>query len=155
MMVTQRTDHHFLYASTLFAARTATDIQTILGSCVAVCLYDPRLQHGGMNHYMLPLWNGEGLATVKYGNIAIEKLIERMVALGSNKTSLVAKVFGGADQLGDKGFYGIGKRNVQVALDTLAEFHIPVIASNIGGNIGRKVMFNTGNGQVLMKFVNS
>lgn len=154
-MVFKKVDYHFLYASTLFADRKPTDIQTVLGSCVAVCLFDPRLNVGGINHYMLPLWEGDGLATVKYGNIAIEKLIERMSALGSEKKSLVAKIFGGADSLGDQGFYGIGKRNIVVAQDILAALHIPVIASNVGGTIGRKILFNTGTGQVLMKFVNN
>ncbi|HEY0744748.1 MAG TPA: chemotaxis protein CheD [Chryseosolibacter sp.] len=108
-----------------------------------------------MNHFMLPLWDGEGLATVKYGNIAIEKLLERMVALGASEKTLVAKVFGGADQLGELGYFSIGKRNVLVANDTLTTLGIPVVASNAGGKVGRKILFNTQTGQVLMKFVNS
>ena len=47
-----------------------------------VCLYDPVIRVGGINHYMLPLWNGQGLASPKYGNIAIEKLLEKMISLG-------------------------------------------------------------------------
>ena len=64
---------HYLYPSALFAERTPFLVDTILGSCVAVCLYDEHKKIGGINHYMLPLWNGDGLATPKFGNIAIEK----------------------------------------------------------------------------------
>lgn len=152
-MTSQDLQYHFLYASTLFADKKPTEIQTVLGSCVSVCLYDPILNIGGINHYMLPLWTGEGLATAKYGNIAIEKLLERMLELGSLKKSLIAKIFGGADQLGDHGIYGIGRRNVVVAHETLSAFKIPVVASSVGGDTGRKIRFNTGTGQVLMKFV--
>lgn len=153
-MISHSLHYHFLYASTLFAEKKPTEIQTVLGSCVSVCLYDPVLNVGGINHYMLPLWTGEGLATAKYGNIAIEKLLERMIELGCYRKSLIAKIFGGAEQLGDHGIYGIGKRNVVVAHETLSSLKIPVVASSVGGDIGRKIRFNTGTGQVLMKFVN-
>lgn len=152
-MILKGLDHHFLYASTVYADRRATEIQTVLGSCVSVCLYDQKLNFGGMNHYMLPLWDGEGLATAKYGNIAIEKLLERMFALGATRKNLIAKVFGGADQLGENGYFSIGKRNMLLAQDTLTDLHIPIVASNVGGSVGRKVLFNSESGQVLMKFV--
>src|SRR6056297_3813852 len=88
---------HFLYPAALFAPRESHIINTILGSCVAVCFWDPTMNIGGMAHYMLPLWNGEGLASPKYGNIAIPKLIEKMTGLGSKQKNLKAKIFGGAN----------------------------------------------------------
>jgi len=72
---------HFLYPAALFASRTPHMVTTILGSCVAICLYDPILKFGGINHYMLPLWNGQGLASPKYGNIAIEKTSGQNVSI--------------------------------------------------------------------------
>jgi chemotaxis protein CheD len=57
---------HFLYPAALFASSQPYVINTILGSCVAVCLWDPVYKVGGMAHYMLPLWNGEGLASPKW-----------------------------------------------------------------------------------------
>ena len=69
---------HFLYPSTLFASREPFIVNTILGSCVAVCIYDTVLKFGGINHYMLPFWNGQGLASPKFGNIAIHKLLEKI-----------------------------------------------------------------------------
>ena len=88
---------HFLYPAAMWIEKQPYRVHTILGSCFAVCLYDPVLQIGGINHYMLPYWNGQGLASPKYGNIAIEKLIEKMLFLGSKKENLKAKVFGGGE----------------------------------------------------------
>lgn len=144
---------HFLYSSTLYVDRRATQIQTVLGSCVSVCLYDQVLRYGGMNHFMLPIWKGEGLASPKYGNIAMEKLIEKMLQLGSKKSCLVAKVFGGAQQLDEMIHYNIGKRNIEVAEEVLKEYGIPIVASNVEGTTGRKIIFHNDTGLVYMKFI--
>ena len=111
-------NNHYLFPSAIFADRSPYRITTVLGSCVAVCLYDPVKKTGGMNHYMLPLWNGQGLATPKFGNIALEKLTERMTILGSIQTNLKAKVFGGADVLNHHNpVNSIGSRNIEVAAE--------------------------------------
>ncbi len=94
---------HFLYPGTLFASKNSYQIITILGSCVAVCLWDSVQEIGGMNHFLLPLWNGHGLASPKYGNIAMEKLIDKMISIGSKKRNLQAKVFGGSNVLSFSG----------------------------------------------------
>ena len=88
---------HYLYPSTLYASNELSEVTTVLGSCVAVCLWDNVKRIGGINHYMLPLWNGQGLASPKFGNIAIVKLYERMLELGCNKSNIIAKVFGGGE----------------------------------------------------------
>jgi len=145
---------HFLYPSTLFTSKEPYVINTILGSCIAVCLYDPILKIGGMNHYMLPNWSGNDLVSPKYGNIAIEKLIEKMLVMGSKKSNLQAKVFGGGDLISpQKNSLHIGERNIRVAEMMLAEHKIPVIASSTGGNRGRKILFHTGTGEVRHKFL--
>lgn len=134
----------------LTAHREEAEVTTLLGSCVAVCLWDPRLAYGGMNHYMLPLWNGDGLPTPKYGNVAIEKLIEKMVSFGCRKEQLVAKCFGGANVLGDmSGPMQIGERNIVLAEEILATHHIPIVAREMGGFRGMKIIFNTRTGIVL------
>ena len=144
---------HFLYPSNLFVCRERHLITTILGSCVGICLFDPRLQQGGMNHYMLALWNGNGLASPRFGNIANEKLVHEVVRAGSTKHDLVAKVFGGANQTSN--YNDIGLRNVEVALEFLDAMKIPVAAKNVSGEIGRKIIFDTHTGEVRMKFVQS
>ncbi|MDR2929093.1 MAG: chemotaxis protein CheD [Cytophagaceae bacterium] len=146
---------HFLYPSTLFASKEPYVIKTILGSCIAVCFYDPVLRIGGMNHYMLPNWNGNDLLSPKYGNVAIEKLTEKMLMLGSKKENLTAKVFGGGDLLSpDKSSMHIGERNIRVAEMMLTEYKIPIIASSTGGTKGRKILFDSRTGEVRHKFLN-
>ena len=143
---------HYLYPAALFAEKTPFMVDTVLGSCVAVCLFDQKLKIGGINHFMLPLWNGNGLASPKFGNIATEKLIEKMLKNGSSVNNLVAKVFGGANQMNSS--MDIGARNIEIAKEVLAHHGISIIAENLGGNVGRKLKYHTGTGQVMMKFLN-
>lgn len=145
---------HFLYPAALYASREPFQINTILGSCVAVCLYDPVLKYGGMCHYMLPLWNGDGLASPKYGNIAIEKLMEKMINFGSKKYNLKAKIFGGGEVIDTTTpHFNIGHRNIILANDMLKEENIPVISSSVGGKLGRKIIFFTDSGEVKQRYV--
>lgn len=102
---------------------------------------------------MLPFWNGDGLASPKYGNIATEKLLGKMLSLGSNKKHLSAKVFGGAKQLETGDFFNVGERNIAQALEFLQESGVPVISQNTGGDRGRKIKFHTHSGGVWMKFI--
>ena len=145
---------HYLYPAALFASREVYIVNTILGSCVSVCFFDRKLNIGGINHFMLPLWNGMELASPKYGNIAIEKLYEKMLSLGCSKGSLIAKVFGGGEVIETKqAFFNIGQRNIEIAIDMLDKMKIPIVASSLGGKEGRKIQYNTFDGSVKMKFV--
>ncbi|MFZ5941670.1 MAG: chemotaxis protein CheD [Bacteroidota bacterium] len=147
-------NQHFLYPAALFASNQYYVVSTILGSCVAVCFYDTRLRIGGINHYMLPFWNGQGLASPKYGNIAIHKLLEKMQSLGSNKKDLRAKVFGGANIFeSNLEQFRIGERNIIIANETLTELQIPVVSQSTGGNLGRKIMFDNSTGEVRQKII--
>jgi len=148
--------NHFLYPSALFASKEPYLVTTILGSCVAVCFWDKIKKVGGINHYMLPLWNGQGLASPKYGNIAINKLHEKMLQLGSTKENLQAKIFGGGEVIETTVYqYSIGQRNIEIAENTLRELNINIVASSIGGKKGRKILFDTSTGEVRLKFINS
>jgi chemotaxis protein CheD len=147
---------HFLHPCTLFVHREEHWVSTILGSCISVCLWDPMLNIGGINHFMLPLWNGEGLATPKYGNIAIEKLIEKLLGIGSRKDRMVAKLFGGARMIsGDVSILGVGERNIVLAREILGTHGIQIVASEVGGMRGRKILFNTRTGSVLVAWLSS
>ncbi len=144
----------FLYPAALFASSKPHQVTTILGSCVSVCLWDPVLQIGGLNHFMLPLWNGQGLASPRYGNIAIHKLIEKMIALGSNKRNLRAKVFGGGEVITTTiSQFHIGDRNITIAKEVLEEEKIPIVSSSVGGKQGRKIIYYTNNGEVMHRFI--
>ncbi|MBF0627749.1 MAG: chemotaxis protein CheD [Magnetococcales bacterium] len=142
----------FLMPGALFAQNGVYVITTVLGSCIAVCLWDRMRKEGGMNHYKLPLWNGDGLPSPKYGNIAIAKLIERMDEMGCLRRNIVAKVFGGGAVIkSTSGLLNVGERNIEVAVDYLARENIPIVASDMGGDYSRKIIFNTEEGTIMMK----
>ncbi len=147
-------NNHYLMPGNLFAHRDEYLVTTVLGSCVSVCLWDPAIGIGGINHYMLPLWIGDGLASPRYGNIAIAKLIDRMIDLGADRDRLKAKVFGGGDVLKvTSSFMNIGARNVVLAQDFLRDEKIPIISADTGGQNGRKLLFNTRTGVALIKLL--
>jgi chemotaxis protein CheD len=144
----------FLYPATLHVAPRPLCIATLLGTCVAVCLWDTKTRVGGMNHYLLPLWNGEGLASPKYGNIAIEKLVEKLEYAGAERRNMVAKIFGGRAQSdGNIIAYNIGLRNAQIARQMLKEYGIPIVAENVCGEYGMNIRFDTSSGIVMMKYI--
>ncbi len=145
---------HFLYPAAIYASEEPCQINTILGSCVSVCFWDKTLKVGGMCHYMLPYWNGEGLASPKYGNIAIEKLLEKMYSFGSKKFNIVAKVFGGGEVIDTKTpQFNIGERNIKLAFEFLNEQKINIVSQSVGGKLGRKIIFCTENGAVKQRYV--
>jgi len=148
-------DKKFIHSGQLYVAARPTYIHTVLGSCVAVCLYDKDTQISGMNHYLLPLWNNDGLQSPKYGNIAIPRLIEAMEAVGCSRHSIIAKVFGGAspnDMKHTNENMMIGKRNFQIAESVLKEYGIKIVAQDIGGLNGRKITMDSVTGKIQLKY---
>lgn len=143
----------FIHIGEICVAKEPTEIVTVLGSCVAVCIYDRFSRIGGMNHYLLPLWNGNGLESPKYGNIAIPKLIKKMENLGCLKQNMEAKIFGGANihKTTIEG-HMIGKKNIALAKDVLAEYSIPVRAEDTGGNNGRRIMMVSNANKIMLKY---
>lgn len=146
---------HYLHPGQLFATNTPSVVTTVLGSCVAVCLLDTRSPVAGMNHYMLPYWSMNGNASPRYGNVAIAQLLKHIVALGADKASLKAKLFGGACVLGTRDNVNsyLGDSNVELARRLLKQEGIPIIAEDVGGSCGRKLVFDTANGSVLVKMI--
>jgi len=137
-----------LYPGQLFASGEPSVVITILGSCVAVCLFDAELGIGGMNHFMLPNSVGSAQVSPRFGAVACPRLIEQMIALGSERRSLVAKVFGGAcvlESLRDSAEH-LGLKNVAVARAILERERIPIVAQETGGAHGRKLVFVTDSG---------
>lgn len=103
---------------------------------------------------MLPFWNGQGLASPKYGNIAITKLLEKMQSMGSQQRNLVAKVFGGANVIETNNVqFMIGDRNISLATEMLKELQIQIVSQSMGGSLGRKIQFNTLTGEVRQKII--
>ncbi len=144
-------EQKIIYSEQLHVSVTPSEIVTVLGSCIAVCLFDTKNKISGMNHYLLPLWNGNGLKSLKYGNISIERLIEAMQAVGADHKNIEAKIFGGA-MLNINEEISVAPRNISVAIDMLKHYRIPLIAQDVGGNRGRKVIFSNEDGSVYVKY---
>ncbi len=145
----------YLHPGQLFVATEPTAVTTILGSCVAVCIWQPALGIGGINHYLLPMGSRTASAGARYGNIAIEQLLDRLERAGTHRTFLQAKVFGGAcvlDAMRGRENH-LGAKNVEVARTVLAEAGIPVISSHVGGGRGRKLVFFPHDGSALVKLL--
>jgi len=142
----------YLYPGELTASREPSEVSTVVGSCVSVFLWDARLKQGGMNHFLLPRQPRGDEPSARFGVPAIEKLIEKLAALGSDPAELVAKVFGGAQVLGPpRNERHLGLQNVEVAYETLRALRLPVLAADVGGNRGRRVVAHTEDGSAWVK----
>jgi chemotaxis protein CheD len=144
----------YLNPGQVFASADDCTISTILGSCVAVCLFDPVRRVGGANHYLLPLHAPRENASARYGNVAIDQLVARLGALGCRPQDLVAKLFGGASLLRIETRAPretLGAQNVQVARGALAALRIPVAVEDVGGERGRKLLFRPRHGDAWVR----
>lgn len=134
----------YLHAGHMVVSRDPCRVTTVLGSCVAVGLWDPATGVGGVNHFLLP----QGSESPRFGNIAVRMLIREVVAAGARRRSLQAKLFGGACVL--RAFKGggshLGQKNVEVARQILIDEGIPVAAQDVEGERGRKLIFQTHDG---------
>jgi chemotaxis protein methyltransferase CheR len=133
------------------ATRGPAVIKTVLGSCVAACLYDPETGVGGMNHFSLPGAGEEG-ASARYGAYAMELLVAAIVKAGGDRSRLRAKVFGGAKVLDVASEQlNVGARNAEFVLRYLADEGFPVAGQCLGGTRGLMVRFRPHTGQALAR----
>jgi chemotaxis protein CheD len=129
-----------------------------LGSCIGIALYDKTLKVAGLAHIMLPdsTQFKSNTNPMKFADLAIPILIEKMEKQGCKKRNLIAKIAGGASMFNfsDKSIISdIGKRNGDAVKKTLKDEDIPIIAEEIGGNKGRTMMIYASNGKVILKVV--
>ena len=144
-----------------WAVERERPISTLLGSCVAVCLYDPALHIAGMNHFMLPqMKSGSNHAKediLLAGDACMEALLNTMLAQGAAKHRIRAKAFGGGAVIDSTvpGVMTIGKRNADFAHQWLERERIPLIASDFLGPWSRKVLLVPATGDAFCKRVTS
>lgn len=140
-----------------YASREPAVISTVLGPCVAVCLYDKTTKTGGMNHILMP---GDGRNSAgkpgkmesRYAMNAMELLINRMMHLGADRYSLSAKIFGGASILSAiSPDFSMGMKNVESVVNFLITENIPIKNYNFGGNDSRRIYYHTDTDIVLLK----
>jgi chemotaxis protein CheD len=135
-------------------------ISTLLGSCVAVALYDRVAQMGGLNHFMLPVPKGTVIhphidaQSARYGVNAMELLINDLMKKGAERKRLRAKVFGASSVLyyEQEATFNVPKMNIEFIFEFLEMERIPVDAYSVGGSLPRKVYFFPRTAKVLMKY---
>lgn len=129
-------------------------ITTILGPCVAVCLFEPVSRTGGMNHILLPEEKSgkSEPGDARYAVNAMEILINQLMKLGADRYKLKAKIFGGAQLFRFMNQeLAMGLKNVEVVVDFLINEKIPIVNYNFGGYNSRRIFFYTHTGDVLMQ----
>jgi len=138
-----------------WAVDTQQPLSTLLGSCVAVCLFDPLLKIGGINHFMLPEIHRSKYGDVDSllsGNFAMEALLNALLVKGAKKVRLLAKAFGGGTIIDTKdSSLSIGMRNVSFTKEWLAREGIPLKSSDFLGPWSRKIIFLPSNGEAFCK----
>ncbi len=144
-----------------FASAEAVTISTLLGSCVAACLFDPVRHIVGMNHFLLGnrrYARGIPVSATeagRYGVHAMELLINEMMRLGANRKALRAKAFGGSTIMSNSAeagnFVCVGEVNARFIREFLSNEGIPLLAEDLGGEKGRVIHFSNGDYAVLVR----
>jgi len=145
-----------LRAGEYYASKNGEILHTVLGSCIATCIYDQKKKIGGMNHYILPgiIHPNEIIISKigRYGMYAMELLINELIKYGAKRENLTAKLFGGGDLLKFRKTDGdVTGSNIRFAKKFLELEGIPVQKEDTGGYNGRKILFFTDTAKVLLK----
>ena len=149
-------DHHFQYAAVkvlpgeYFVTDQNLMICTVLGSCIAACLWDRARNIGGMNHFMLP--EGDVTDTSgRYGSFAMEVLINEMIKLGARRESMQAKIFGGGQVMASFTTMNVGERNTDFVTQYLQTERIPIVSEDVLDIYPRKVVYFPTTGKAMVK----
>jgi chemotaxis protein CheD len=133
-------------------------ITTVLGSCVSVCIHDPRMGIGGMNHFMLPepsggsdSWSATAGRAARYGSDAMEQLINTMLMTGCLRADLQLKVFGGGRVLAQ--LSDIGQRNIEFVTRYIAAENLNLCASDLGDVYPRQIQFFPHSGRARVRLL--
>jgi chemotaxis protein CheD len=129
-------------------------ITTVLGSCVSACIRDKVFGIGGMNHFMLPSdFKGESAASLsdaaRYGNYAMEHMINDILKNGGRKENLEVKIVGGGRIIAN--MTNIGTKNIEFVRSYISTEGLKLIGEDVGGNHPRKVMYHPPTGRVNVK----
>ena len=139
----------FLEPGAILLAQQDSTIRTVLGSCVSVCLWDRELLVGGMNHFLYPRPALHEQPTARFGAAATLYLLKMMLRVGCEIENLVAQMYGGSFPEGASGV-DIGLENIAVARAVLAKKKVPIVSEDVGGTMGRKVVFDITSGHAVV-----
>ncbi|MFW6114142.1 MAG: chemotaxis protein CheD [bacterium] len=132
--------------------RAGARMKAVLGSCVGLVLYQPRLKAGVMAHIVLPDSAGRGGAPGKFADTAIPEMLRLLENMNVPVHGLIAKLCGGANMFGSSGPVQIGETNARAVLETLKKHTTArVMAEDIGGSKGRRVLFDCDNGAMTVE----
>ena len=146
MQLTKR-QTYFVEPGYVYFSKNATVLRAVVGSCVAVCLWDKQNKCGGMNHFIKPSTDKQDDATPVYGNAGITALVRMMEDAGCETANVVAHILGGGAPEGETS-PTLGEQNVAAARQTLSRKRIAIMAEDTGGPLGRKIAFDTGTGEL-------
>ena len=149
----------------LFISERPSIVRTVLGSCVAVTMFDRQLGVSAICHALLP-GNDEGSeldtytsGPYKYINSVVPLMVQRLRNYGVNIADLEVKLFGGADmmtaRMGRPNYHPVGKSNIDAVIQAINAQNLQVKVSDVGGHMGRKILFYTHTGEVLLKRIKS
>ena len=149
-------DHHFQFNAVkvlpgeYFVSGENIVIMTVLGSCIAACLWDSRARVGGMNHFMLPESDSTDVSG-RYGSYAMELLINEMLKLGARRETMQAKIFGGGQVMANFTTMNVGERNTSFVVNYLQTERIPIVSEYVLDIYPRKVVFFPATGKAMVK----
>ncbi len=149
-------DHHFQFNAVkvlpgeYFVSGENIVIMTVLGSCIAACLWDSRARVGGMNHFMLPESDSTDVSG-RYGSYAMELLINEMLKLGARRETMQAKIFGGGQVMANFTTMNVGERNTSFVVNYLQTERIPIVSEDVLDIYPRKVVFFPATGKAMVK----
>lgn len=150
----------FLQTGDCFFGVQPTLVTTVLGSCLAVTIHAPSKGIGTLCHAFLPdssdaKRGSHDPQSCRYVDSALQNMLETMDKLGVPRRELVIKMFGGASGIavhaGESSSYNIGRRNVEMARKLLRFARLDITSEDVGGSLGRKIMFNTQSGEIWVK----
>lgn len=135
-----------------------TRIRTVLGSCVSMTVWHPRLLVGGMSHFMLPARGSGGAGQDeldgRYADEAMELLMAEIDAIGAPHLEYQVKLFGGGNMfptLTKQGQPTLGDKNIDTARELIRHYGLPCAAEHLGGKGHRNVIFDVWSGHVWVK----
>ncbi|MFC1856262.1 chemotaxis protein CheD [Thermodesulfobacteriota bacterium] len=131
--------------------RKPVKLYSVVGSGVVITMFDARRKYGGMNHYIKPIREKPADSTPLFACPSIIGLIDMLKKHGSRVEDLEAQVYGGASKPDAEAFVeGLSDKNIEIAFELLAYKKIRVAGKDIGGDRGRKVVFNTATGETIV-----
>ncbi|MBF0210903.1 MAG: chemotaxis protein CheD [Desulfamplus sp.] len=131
----------------IYLADKPISISTVVGSSVAISLFDKKNKIGGMNHFQFPEIRDKELSTALYGNVATITLIKMMLSNGSKEHHIEAHIFGGAHNP-EVSKINVGLNNIKTARRILNSKQIKIVSEDVGGEVGRKIIFNTSTSEI-------